>query len=87
MSIGSVLTIATTGILQNTRSVQESAERIVQQPVTHMPNAQPVRQTGYATDYTAEIVNMKQAEIGYAANATVIRTADSMSATLLDILA
>ncbi len=89
MNIGSALTTATTGLLRNARSVQESAERIVQQPVGQMPKA-PRTQRIQATqtpDLTTEIINMKQAEIGYTANATVIRTADEMSASLLDVLA
>jgi len=79
--ISSVLSTATTGLLKHTRDVHVSAERIVQQPV-----AQP-DQTSGANDLSTEIVNMKRAEIGYSASATIIRTADDMSATLLNILA
>ena len=67
----------------NAVSFQKSAVRVVQQPVTPVPKAGLKTE---ATDITAEIINLKIAEIGYAANATVIRTAGDMSKTLLDIL-
>ncbi|NQV45208.1 MAG: hypothetical protein HQ501_09910 [Rhodospirillales bacterium] len=81
MNIGSVLVTATNGMLKNARSVHESADRIVRQPVSGTSDAPD------ETNMIREIVNMRLAEIGYSANAHVIRTTDDMSATLLRILA
>ncbi len=79
MNIGGILTTATTGMVRDARSVHQSAARIVQHPVKN--------QTQKPADLATEIVRMKQAEIGYTANATIIRTADDMAATLLNVLA
>lgn len=81
MNIGSVLSTATTGLHRNARVVHETATKIVQQPVARTDK------THETIDLNAEIIQMKQAEIAYSANATVIRTADDMTATLLDVLA
>jgi len=86
MNVGSAFATATTGMLRNARSVEQSADRIVQGNVARDTIAQ-TPETGNVPSLTSEIVNLKQAEIGYAANASIIRTADQMSATLLDILA
>ncbi len=81
MTIGSILSIATNGLLQNARTVHETADRIVRQPITDA--------TGETsdTDLARSIVDLKVAETGFRANASIVRTADEMSGTLLDILA
>lgn len=46
-----------------------------------------VTQTDQPVDVAQEFVGMIQAEAGYGANAAVLRTASSMTGTLLDVLA
>lgn len=77
MTITSALGIATNGLLQNARTVHETADRIVRQPVSDAADD---------TNLIPDIVDLKLAETGFRANASVIRTADEMSGTLLDIL-
>lgn len=92
MNIGSVLTIATSGLLKNAHSVQESAERIVEHRafIVSNENSDSGADTVIVPDDTtliAEVFNIKKAEIAYSANAQVIHTADSMSDKLLKIMA
>lgn len=78
MTISNALSVATTGLMRNTATFAKSADRVVQQSARSVENQ---------TSVASEIVTMKQAKIGYAANAEVIRTVDDMTATLLDIKA
>ncbi len=90
MSVGSILTTATTGMLRDARTVHQSAARIVQQPVKQTQDqtlGQIQGKPQEATDLATEFVRIKQAEVSYNANATIIRTADDMASTVLDVLA
>jgi flagellar basal-body rod protein FlgC len=47
---------------------------------------QPDGKTGSNVDLARELVNVRQAQTLYAANAMVVKTADQMTGSLLDIL-
>ncbi len=69
----SALSTASSGIQRNLASLDAAAERIAYQPL--------------GTNTVKDLIDMKVAKHGVAANAAVVRTADEMLGTLVDILA
>lgn len=100
MAIESVLATAVSGLLLQSRRAASAADAIanVNTPgyrrttvngVDRIPGGVgTVTQTGgEGVDLTREFVDLIQAEIGYTANARVIRAGEDLSRSLIDILA
>jgi flagellar hook protein FlgE len=64
------------GLFAATRRFEASAQRTAQ-----------MGDTGFDVDYGAEVVEQVQAKHEFSANLAVIRTADDMAQSLLDIIA
>lgn len=100
MAIESVLSTAVSGLLLHSRRAASSADAIANvntpgyrrtsvEGVDRVPGGVgAVERTGAeGVDLTQEFIGLIQAEIGYTANAQVIRTGEDLSRTLIDILA
>ena len=78
--ISAVLDIARQGMMQAAQGVSKHAEEIASAFI------QPEEEENGA-DYVNSAVNMKQDVLAYKANASVVRTADELSKTAIDLLA
>ena len=78
--ISPVLDIARQGMMQAAQDVSKNAENIASAFI-------PPEDGGSDADYVNYAVDMKQDILAYKANASVIRTADELSTTAIDLLA
>lgn len=82
MDIHSAFSSGVSGFHSASRQISESSERIANQPLS-LDSASNVQQDGESV--TAELINMKVAEVQAKASAKVITTADEMIGTLIDV--
>lgn len=80
MEINSAFSSGVSGFHSASKQIVESSERIANQSVAVDSNAKQG-----AESITAEIVNMKVAEVQAKASAKVITTADEMIGSLIDV--
>lgn len=82
MEINSVFSSGLYGLNQASQQITESSEKIANQPV----NSENTENSSYDSQpVTAELINMKLAEIQAQASAKVITTADEMVGSLIDV--
>ena len=67
-----IASVATAGIAANTAQFEASAKRVAANPSADLPS---------------ELVTQKMAQIGFEANVSMLKRADEMTKSLLDILA
>ena len=82
MEINSAFSSGLYGLNQASQQITESSEKIANQPV----NSENTENSSYDSQpVTAELINMKLAEIQAQASAKVITTADEMDVSLIDV--
>ncbi|MEJ6080379.1 hypothetical protein MT391_17875 [Vibrio sp. 1-Bac 57] len=82
MEINSAFSSGLYGLNQASQQITESSEKIANQPV----NSENTENSSYDSQpVTAELINMKLAEIQAQASAKVITTADEMVGSLIDV--
>ncbi len=93
--IDGVLTTATIGLRNNAANAADAADRLVRgvsRPAGDSPATSGAadRAQGVALseqDILKAVLDLKQAETGFKANASVFRAGDRMTGTLIDLLA
>ena len=82
MEINSAFSSGLYGLNQASQQITESSEKIANHPV----NSENTENSSYDSQpVTAELINMKLAEIQAQASAKVITTADEMVGSLIDV--
>jgi len=82
MEINSAFSSGLYGLNQASQQITESSEKIANQPV----NSENTESSRYDSQpVTAELINMKLAEIQAQASTKVITTADEMVGSLIDV--
>ncbi len=83
MEINSAFSSGLYGLNQASQQITESSEKIANQPVN---SENTEKNSSYDSQpVTAELINMKLAEIQAQASAKVITTADEMVGSLIDV--
>lgn len=91
MQINSAFSSGVYGLNQASQQITESSERIANQPmsseaVSQLANPEGENPNNYvAGPVTTELVNMKLAEVQAQASTKVIKTADEMVGSLIDV--
>lgn len=91
MQINSAFSSGVYGLNQASQQITESSERIANQPMSSEAESQLVNPEGanpnnyVAGPVTTELVNMKLAEVQAQASTKVIKTADEMVGSLIDV--
>lgn len=80
MALNSVMQTGLAGMLNSQSAIQKSAEQIVQAGTIE-------KDTSTTTDLAEPIVNMKIEQRVFDASAKIVKTADEMLGTLMDIKA
>ena len=82
MEINSAFSSGVAGFQSASQQITESSERIANQTITPEEEEQS---NSFSQPITAEVINMKLAEVQAKASAKVITTADDMVGSLIDV--
>ena len=80
MSLNSIMNTGLNGMLQSQAEIQKSAEQIVRAGTID-------RDSSTVTDFAEPIVNMKIEQRVFDASAKIVKTADEMLGTIMDLRA